>query len=79
MTTPALIKRADLKRIADIAKQKGVRVEIEINGRIIRVSPNIPEIHNGEAIDPSPEYFSSLAEWEAWRDRERAREAKRHS
>ncbi len=50
MTTPALIKQADLKRMADIALAKGVRVEVEIDGRIIRVAPDIPAIHRPEPV-----------------------------
>lgn len=46
MTTPALVKSADLKRMAAIAKRDGVRVEIEIDGKIIRVAPDIPTIHS---------------------------------
>jgi hypothetical protein len=42
MTTPALVKAADLKRMADVAKSKGVTVWIEINGRRVGVSPEIP-------------------------------------
>jgi len=42
MTTPALVKAADLKRMADVAKSKGVTVWIEINGRRVGVSPDIP-------------------------------------
>lgn len=44
MTTPALVKSADLKRMAAIAKKTGMRVEIEVNGKIIRVAPDIPAI-----------------------------------
>lgn len=46
MTTPALVKSADLKRMAAIAKRDGVRVEIEVDGKIIRVAPDIPAIHS---------------------------------
>lgn len=40
MTAPALIKSSDLKRMADVVKAKGVRVEMEIGGKIIRVMPD---------------------------------------
>lgn len=79
MTTSALIKESDLHRMAKIAKRDGVRVEIEVDGKIIRVSPDIPNIHRADAVDPKPEDFTSWAEWQAWRDQERAREAQRHS
>lgn len=46
MTAPALVKSADLKRMADIALEKGVRVEVEVDGKIIRVAPDIPAIHS---------------------------------
>lgn len=42
MTAPALVKSADLKRMADVAKAKGVTVWIEINGRRVGVSPDHP-------------------------------------
>ncbi|WP_205923048.1 hypothetical protein [Rhizobium leguminosarum] len=41
MTASALLRRSDLKRMADIAKSEGVRVSIEIDGRIISISPDI--------------------------------------
>lgn len=52
MTTPALIKQADLKRMAEIAKTQGVRVEIEIDGKLIRVAPDIPVNHSIDDIVP---------------------------
>lgn len=80
MTTPALVKSADLKRMADIAKAKGVTVWIEAtDGRRIVVSPDIQDIHRPPSIDLKQEDFASLADWQAWRDRERAREAQRNS
>lgn len=79
MTTPALVKSADLKRMADVAKSKGVTVWIEINGRRVGVSPDIQGTASEKPVDKKPEEFTSLAEWQAWRDRERAREAQRDS
>jgi hypothetical protein len=52
MTAPALVKSSDLKRMADIAKAKGVTIEMEIGGRIIRISPSVPELKNDNAIAP---------------------------
>jgi hypothetical protein len=46
MTASALVKQSDLKRMATIAREQGVRVEIEFNGRVIRVMPDIPDIHS---------------------------------
>lgn len=64
MTAPALVKSADLKRMAEIAKQQGVRVEIEIDGKIIRVAPDIPTIHSSEGLEPSlPTGSNALSEW----------------
>lgn len=52
MTASALVKQSDLKRMATIAKEQGVRVEIEVNGKIIRVSPDIPDTHNQKPVEP---------------------------
>jgi hypothetical protein len=52
MTASALVKQSDLKRMAQIAKSEGVRVEIEVNGKIIRVSPDIPANHSGKDVEP---------------------------
>lgn len=45
MTTPALVKASDLKRMAAVVKRDGVRIEIEVNGKIVRVTPDIPDNH----------------------------------
>jgi hypothetical protein len=79
MTRAALVKSADLRRLAEVAKKTGMRIEIEVGGAIVRVSPDIPEINKPERVDLQPEDFTSLAEWQAWRDQERAREAQRRS
>ncbi len=79
MTRAAIVKEADLHRMARVAKRDGVRVEIEIDGKIIRVSPDIPDNQSQQRVDKKPEDFTSLADWQAWRDQERAREAQRHS
>lgn len=50
MTAPALIKQAELDRMAAIAKKRGVRVEVEVNGKIFRVSPDIPDNHKPEPV-----------------------------
>lgn len=64
MTAPALVKSADLKRMAQIAKTSGVRVEIEIDGKIIRVAPDIPVTHRQEEVDqPLPTGSNALSEW----------------
>ena len=50
MTRPALVKAADLKRMAAVAKKTGMRVEIEVDGKIIRVAPDIPTIHSQKPV-----------------------------
>lgn len=51
MTAPALVKQSELKRMAAIAKSEGVPVELEVEGRIYRVLPDIPNNHKPEASD----------------------------
>jgi len=64
MTASALVKQSDLKRMAQIAKSEGVRVEIEVNGKIIRVTPDIPVIHKSDDVDaPLPTGSNALSEW----------------
>ncbi len=66
MTAPAAIKQSDLRRMASIVKSEGVRIEVEIDGKIIRVSPDIPDIHNPKSVDPAISYGgNSLSEWRA--------------
>jgi len=50
MTAKAIVHAADLKRMAVVAKREGVRVEIEIDGKIIRVSPDIPAINSAAPV-----------------------------
>ncbi len=76
MTRRAIISTADLKRMADVAKSKGVMVWVEIDGRRVVVSPDTQYLHKPATDDLKPENFTSLAEWQAWRERERAREAR---
>lgn len=51
MTTPALIRAADLKRMATIAKSQGVTVWIEIDGRRVGVSPELPAIQQEKPVE----------------------------
>lgn len=44
MTVKALVKTADLKRMADIAKAKNVTVWIEVDGIRIGMSPEMPAL-----------------------------------
>ena len=40
MTTPALIRKPDMIRAAEVAKQTGCRVEIKIGDAVITVIPD---------------------------------------
>lgn len=40
MTAPALIKRADLRSMAEIAKREGVAIEVKRGDMIIRITPD---------------------------------------
>lgn len=51
MTATAIVRRSDLKRMADVAKQTGMRVEIEVNGVIVRIAPDIPNINKQERVE----------------------------
>lgn len=51
MTTPALIKQAELRRMANIAKSEGARVSVEVNGKIFTVTPDIPDNHKAKPIE----------------------------
>lgn len=51
MTTPALVKSADLKRMATIAKRENVTVWVEIDGRRFGVSPDIQDINRQKKVD----------------------------
>jgi|UniRef100_A0A6H1ZB83 hypothetical protein len=51
MTAPALVRSSDLKRMADIAKAKGVTVWIEMNGRRVGISPDTSAPRDYAAID----------------------------
>lgn len=39
MTGPALLKKADLNRMAEVATRKGVRFEVKIGDAVITVIP----------------------------------------
>jgi hypothetical protein len=46
MTAKAFITENELRRMAKVAKSDGVRVEVEIGGRLFRVAPD-RLTHNG--------------------------------
>ncbi|MDO1582391.1 hypothetical protein [Rhizobium oryzicola] len=51
MSTPAIVKASDLKRMGEfVLKNPGLRVEIERNGVLIRVAPDIPVINSRRAV-----------------------------
>ncbi|WP_103452568.1 MULTISPECIES: hypothetical protein [Sinorhizobium] len=81
MTKRASIKQADLNRLAAVAKRNNITVEVEAEGYTIRLNPSPTTPTSGVSSDKNlePEEFTSFAQWEAWRDRERAREAQRNS
>ena len=79
MSAPAIIPLADLTRMAKVAKTHGVAITTEINGRKFTVSPVTPDVHNPSPIDIQPENFTSLDDYQAWRDKAREGDAKRHS
>ncbi|NTG73236.1 hypothetical protein G6M02_07820 [Agrobacterium rhizogenes] len=51
MTASALIKESDLHRMAKIAKRDGVTVWVEVDGKKIGVSPDIPAIHKPNKVE----------------------------
>lgn len=51
MTAPALVKSADLKRMATVAKRENVTVWVEIDGRRFGVSPDIQDINRQKKVD----------------------------
>lgn len=64
MSEPALIRQADLRRMAAVAKSEGVTIAVEIDGRKFTVSPVIPDIHGREELAPSlPTGSNALSEW----------------
>lgn len=78
MTKRALIKQAEINRLAVVAKRNNITVEVEADGYTIRLNPR-PTAGISTDQDPEPEEFTSFAEWQAWRERERAREAQSNS
>lgn len=50
MTAPAIIRAADLKRMAKVAKANNVSVWIEIDGKRIGVSPEMPAVQGTKPL-----------------------------
>ncbi|QGJ73834.1 hypothetical protein [Sinorhizobium meliloti] len=72
MTKRTPIKQADLNRLAVVAKRNNITIEVEGEGYTIRLHP-----YSASPAGLKPEEFSSFAEWQAWRDRERRLEPSR--
>ncbi|MGV0879505.1 hypothetical protein V6767_20430 [Martelella sp. FLE1502] len=61
MTEPAIVKSAELRRMAKIAKEMGVSCWIEHEGRKFGVSPDIHNTADLDSIEKQP--ANSLAAW----------------
>ena len=73
MTSPAILRKSDLQRMAEVAKKVGVTFWLDMgDGRRIGISPNAEPVDTAEA---NPEDFRSFEEYEAWRDANRAGQA----
>lgn len=57
MSAAALIKEADLKRMARVVRESGVRIDVVVDGKLIRVAPDIPDNHK-PSQDTIPDDFS---------------------
>lgn len=62
MTRKAFINQADMRRMAAVAKEYGIRVEVEVDGVLVRFAPN-----NAQR---QPEEFETFAEWQEWREKQ---------
>ena len=51
MTARTLIKTADAKRLAQIAKSEGIAVVVEVDGKKVSFIPETPAIHSQQAVD----------------------------
>ena len=51
MTKRAFISQADLQRMAKVAKLDGVTVWVEIDGKKVGVSPDIPETPKPKTVE----------------------------
>lgn len=77
--TRAAIRQADIERILRAAKAVGAVVQIDLRNLVVTVTPGSDLASPLQSVDPNPEDFTSLADWQAWRDQERAREAQGRS
>lgn len=68
MTKKALVSTAELKRMALVANEEGVTVEIEREGTIVRVMPFQPTKTIAPKRSREEEAEAGLAQWLADRD-----------
>ncbi|PST19700.1 hypothetical protein C7U61_14490 [Rhizobium sp. JAB6] len=72
MTKRAFVSQAELQRMAKVAKLEGVTVWVEIDGKRFGITPEAP-VESKAPRDRQPNDFATLAQWQAWKDLERAR------
>ena len=63
MTRPAFLRQSEMKRMAEIAVEYGVRVEAEVSGMILRVMPS--RSHQLVERKPTREETPEAA-WDEW-------------
>jgi hypothetical protein len=53
MTAPAAIKQSDMKRLATIANEHAMTIEVEADGKVYRFIPGIhaPRLQEEETVD----------------------------
>jgi hypothetical protein len=65
MTRPALLRQADLKRMAAVAIEHDVCVEVEIDGTIVRVMPTGKHRVIRRVLTREEEAEQALSSWKA--------------
>jgi hypothetical protein len=71
MTRKTIASIAELKRMAQVANDEGVTVEIERDGAIVRVMPFHPAQTTIPKLSREEEAEAGLAQWIADRERKR--------
>lgn len=51
MTAPALVKRSDMMRAAQVANETGCRIEIKVGDSVITVIPDVPKTAGAKGRD----------------------------
>ncbi|WP_414899341.1 hypothetical protein [Rhizobium cremeum] len=67
MTKPSLVRQADLKRMATIAIEHDVCVEMEVDGTIVRVMPSGKHRIIKRELTREEKADQAWAEWDAQR------------